>query len=53
MVENERVRTRSRNVTFRAFCFLYSLVLFNAWVIANAEISCSPAGPTAGSRRPT
>ena len=41
MVENERVRTRSRNAAFRTFCFLYSLVLFNAWVIANAELSCS------------
>ena len=28
MVENERVRTRSRNVTFRTYCFFYSLWLW-------------------------
>ena len=42
MVENERVRTRSRSPTIRTFCFLYSLVLFNAWVLANAELTCNP-----------
>ena len=42
MVENERVRTRSRSVTVRTLCFLYSLVLFNAWVLANAELTSSP-----------
>ena len=43
MVENERVRTRSRNVTFRTYCFFYSLLLFNAWVVANAELTCNPS----------
>ena len=42
MVENERVRTRSRSVTVRTLCFLYSLVLFNAWVLANAELTGNP-----------
>ena len=42
MVENERVRTRSRSVTVRTLCFLYSLVLYNAWVLANAELTSSP-----------
>ena len=42
MVENERVRTRSRSVTVRTLCFLYSLVLFNAWILANAELTSSP-----------
>ena len=39
MVENERVRTRSRSVTVRTLCFLYSLVLYNARVLANAELT--------------
>ena len=30
MIENQRVRTRSRSVTVRTLCFLYSLVLFNS-----------------------
>ena len=30
MVENERVRTRSRSAAVRTLCFLYSLVLYNA-----------------------
>ena len=42
MVENARVRTRSRGVTVRTLCFLYSLVLFNAWVLANAELTSNP-----------
>ena len=42
MVENERVRTRSKSPTARTYCFLYSLILFNAWVIANAELTCNP-----------
>ena len=39
MVENQRVRTRSRSVTVRTLCFMYSLVLFNSWVLANAELT--------------
>ena len=42
VVENERVRTRSRSVTVRTLCFLYSLVLYNAWVLANAELTGNP-----------
>ena len=42
MVENKRVRTRSRSVTVRTLCLLYSLVLLNAWVLANAEPASSP-----------
>ena len=42
MVENQRVRTRSRSVTVRTLCFLYSLVLFNSWVLANAELTGNP-----------
>ena len=43
MVENQRVRTRSRSVTVRTLCFLYSLVLFNSWVLANAELTNNPS----------
>ena len=43
MVENQRVRTRSRSVTVRTLCFLYSLVLFNSWVLANAELTSNPS----------
>ena len=45
MVENERVRTRSRSVTVRMPCLLYSLVLFSAWVLANAELAGNPLAP--------
>ena len=43
MVENQRVRTRSRSVTVWTLCFLYSLVLFNSWVLANAELTGNPS----------
>ena len=39
MIENERVRTRSRMSRSWTLCFLYSLVLFNSWVLANAELT--------------
>ena len=31
-----------RSSTIRPFCFLYSLLLFNAWILANAELTCNP-----------
>ena len=43
MIENQRVRTRSRSVTVRTLCFLYSLVLFNSWILANAELTNNPS----------
>ena len=43
MIENQRVRTRSRSVTVWTLCFLYSLVLFNSWVLANAELTSNPS----------
>ena len=36
MIENQRVRTRSRLAAARALCFLYSMPVYNVWVIANA-----------------
>ena len=35
MIENQRVRTRSRTVAARLLCFL-SMLVYNVWVIANA-----------------
>ena len=37
MIENQRVRTRSRTVAARTLCFLYSMLIYNIWVIANAS----------------
>ena len=42
MLEAMRPRTRSRNIAARNFCFLYAMVMFNAWVLANAMLAdCS------------
>ena len=43
MIENQRVRTRSRSVNVRTLCFMYSLVLYNSWVLANAELTNNPS----------
>ena len=39
MLEAMRPRTRSRNIAARNFCFLYAVVMFNAWVLANAMLA--------------
>ncbi len=39
MIESTRPRTRSTNMASREFCFLYAIIVFNAWVMANALIS--------------
>ncbi len=39
MIESTRPRTRSTNMASREFCFLYAVIVFNAWVMANALIS--------------
>ena len=44
MLEAMRPRTRSQNIAARNFCFLYSVVIFNAWVLANAMLASCPAG---------
>ncbi len=48
MVESQRVRTRSTSSTARLFCFLYSMILYNVWVLANAELTRNP-GMSGGS----
>ena len=48
MLEAMRPRTRSRNIAARNFCFLYAVVMFNAWVLANAMLAdCSDQAETA------
>ena len=48
MLEAMRPRTRSRNIAARNFCFLYAVVMFNAWVLANAMLAdCSDQTETA------
>ncbi len=39
MAEKQRAKTRSKNETIRALCFLYTLILYNTWVIANARLT--------------
>ena len=37
-----RPRTCSQNIVARIFCFLYAVIMFNAWVLANAMLAdCS------------
>ena len=38
MMEEARARTRSTKTASRIFCFLYSAVMFNAWVRINAML---------------
>lgn len=45
MIENQRVRTRSRKVAARTLCFLYSLLVYNLWVISNAAATGSRVYP--------
>ena len=40
MMEEARARTRSTKTVSRIFCFLYSVVMFNAWVRINAMLCC-------------
>ena len=38
LVENARAKSFGSNRPARLFCFLYSLTLFNAWVLVNAQL---------------
>ncbi len=46
MIGTMRARTRSKNPAARMFCFVWSVLVFNAWVMANAEnaIACRKRG---------
>ena len=39
LVENARTKSCGSNRPARLFCFLYSLTLFNAWVLVNAQLA--------------
>ena len=39
MIKEARPKTRSTSVASRDFCFLYPILMFNAWVMANTMIS--------------
>ena len=39
MIENTRARTSSGSTDARAFYFLYSVMVFNLWVIANVILT--------------
>ena len=51
MIENMRAKTCSKNTAARIFCFLYSVVMFNAWVTINMLLSAT--SKQAGKRRVT
>ncbi len=38
MIENTRAKTHSKNPMARLLCFVYSVAVFNAWVMANATL---------------
>lgn len=44
MIENARPKTRSKNAELRAFCFLYGIMLFNAWVMINVQRALQDGG---------
>jgi len=39
MIQNARARTHSKSPAVRLLCFVYSVAVFNAWVMANAVMS--------------
>ncbi len=49
MIEDTRAKTHSKNPVARLLCFVYSVTVFNAWVMANAtlmhRIGIHPADP--------
>ncbi len=38
MIEDTRAKTHSKNPIARLLCFVYSVTVFNAWVMANATL---------------
>ena len=51
MIENMRAKTCSKHTAARIFCFLYSVVMFNAWVMINMLQSATSKPAGAGKRR--
>ena len=50
MIEETRARTRSTKTVFRIFCFLYFVVMFDAWVMINAML-CAVSKPDRKTRK--
>ena len=50
MIEETRARTRSTKTVFRIFCFLYFVVMFDAWVMINAVL-CAVSKPDRKTRK--
>ncbi|MDE0401163.1 MAG: hypothetical protein OXL96_25490 [Candidatus Poribacteria bacterium] len=44
MIENARPKTRSTRPEIRAFCFLYGVMMFNAWVMINVQRALQGSG---------
>ena len=53
MIENMRAKTCSKHTAARIFCFLYSVVMFNAWVTINMLMSATSKPAGKGKRRMT
>ena len=53
MIEEMRARTRSNKTVSRIFCFLYSVVMFNAWVMINAMMSATSKPADKNTKRMT
>ena len=45
MIENMRAKTCSKHTAARMFCFLYSVVMFNAWAVVNMLLSVTSNRP--------
>ena len=50
MIEETRARTRSTKTVSRIFCFLYYMVMFNAWVMISACSAVSEPVKKTGKR---
>ena len=48
MIESARPRTRSKSPEVRAFCFVYAVLMYNAWVVLNMTRAARGARPAAG-----
>ena len=44
MIENARPKTRSTRPEIREFCFLYGVMMFNAWVMINVQLALQGGG---------
>ncbi len=52
-LEGVRVRTSSRDSKYRLFCFLYTMMAYNAWVLAKWELAAGQRLGRGAGREPT